>query len=123
MAGGSARAGCLSPVREPGTRARTVQRCPRRQLRLIAQVIEAAHRHGKWVGMCGEMAGDLNAVPLLLGLGLDEFSMAPASIPKVKRLVRSLSYDTCRKAALEALEAGTADEVRARMVSVIEANP
>ena len=54
-------------------------------LRLVKQVIEASHKEGKWTGMCGEMAGDETAIPLLLGLGLDEFSMSATSILKSKK--------------------------------------
>ena len=53
-------------------------------LRLVKMVIDAAHKEGKWVGMCGEMAGDEVAIPILLGLGLDEFSMSPSSILKAR---------------------------------------
>ncbi len=72
-------------------------------LKLIAFTIEAAHKHGKWVGMCGELAGDVLAVPVLLGLGLDEFSMAPASIPAVKQAIRRWSMERCKEVAREAL--------------------
>ena len=58
-------------------------------LRLIKTVIDAAHREDKWVGMCGEMAGDLEAIPVLLGLGLDEFSMNSHAIPAAKALIRA----------------------------------
>ncbi len=81
-------------------------------LRLISMVIDAAHKHGKWAGMCGEMAGDKSFVPILLGLGLDEFSMSAGSIPEVKRQVRRLSAEACRRVARQALEAGSSDEVR-----------
>lgn len=60
-------------------------------LRLVKQVIEASHKEGKWTGMCGEMAGDETAIPLLLGLGLDEFSMSATSILKARRQINGLS--------------------------------
>ncbi|CAH0345887.1 phosphoenolpyruvate--protein phosphotransferase [Bacillus sp. CECT 9360] len=60
-------------------------------LRLVKMVIDAAHKHGKWAGMCGEMAGDETAIPLLLGLGLDEFSMSATSILKARSLISKLS--------------------------------
>jgi len=72
-------------------------------LRLIKTTLDAAHAHGKWVGMCGELAGDVMAVPLLLGLGLDEFSMAPASIPAVKAAIREWTLSACREVAKCAL--------------------
>jgi len=68
-------------------------------LRLIKLTIDAAHAHGKWVGLCGELAGDVMAVPVLLGLGLDEFSMAPASIPAVKAAIRQWTLPACREVA------------------------
>ncbi len=72
-------------------------------LRLIARTIEKAHEKGRWVGLCGEMAGDPLATPLLLGLGLDEFSMAPSSIPVVKELIRKLDVKECQEVAKLAL--------------------
>lgn len=81
-------------------------------LRLIKHVIDAAHREGKWAGMCGEMAGDPVAVPLLVGLGLDEFSMSATSILKTRSLVKSLRYEEMKKLAEKAItECGTAEEV------------
>ena len=64
-------------------------------LRLVKQVIEASHKEGKWTGMCGEMAGDETAIPLLLGLGLDEFSMSATSILKARRQINGLSKMKC----------------------------
>lgn len=81
-------------------------------VRLIAKVIQDGHAAGIWVGMCGEMAGDLSATPLLLGLGLDEFSMSSSSIPRVKEQVRSLSLSRCRELAGKALSVPTASEIR-----------
>jgi phosphotransferase system enzyme I (PtsI) len=81
-------------------------------LRLIRGVIDAAHRQGKWVGMCGEMAGDLEAIPLLLGMGLDEFSMNPPAIPAAKALIRTLSVAQAKEIATHALTLSTAEEVR-----------
>ncbi|MDD4146323.1 MAG: phosphoenolpyruvate--protein phosphotransferase [Clostridia bacterium] len=81
-------------------------------LRLIKNVIDASHRAGKWTGMCGEMAGDVTATPILLGLGLDEFSMSAASIPRVKKIIRSLTYQKARDIAQKALKAENAEEIR-----------
>jgi len=72
-------------------------------LRLIARVIEAAHRAGIPVGMCGEMAGDPQSIPLLFGFGLEKFSMSAAALPQARELIRSLSYEDCRKLADRAL--------------------
>nr|ALL53595.1 PTS-EI.PTSI, phosphotransferase system, enzyme I, PtsI [uncultured firmicutes bacterium contig_61] len=80
-------------------------------LRLIKHVIDAAHRHGKAVGMCGEMAGDPIAVPLLLGLGLDEFSMSAISILPTRQLIRNLSKEAMVDLAKQALNLTTMDEV------------
>ena len=80
-------------------------------LRLIQMVIHAAHQEQKWVGMCGEMAGDELAVPLLLGLGLDEFSMSATSILKTRSLLKHLSVKDMQALAVEALQLATAEEV------------
>ncbi|MCB5935076.1 MULTISPECIES: phosphoenolpyruvate--protein phosphotransferase [Bacillaceae] len=80
-------------------------------LRLVKMVIDASHKEGKWTGMCGEMAGDETAVPLLLGLGLDEFSMSATSILKARSLIRKLSKAEMEKLAQEALQKSTVEEV------------
>ncbi|SFH66883.1 phosphoenolpyruvate--protein phosphotransferase [Pisciglobus halotolerans] len=81
-------------------------------LRLVKNVIDAAHHEGKWAGMCGEMAGDQTAVPLLLGLGLDEFSMSASSILKTRSLMKRLSTKDMAELADKAInECDTADEV------------
>lgn len=80
-------------------------------LRLVKMVIDASHKEGKWTGMCGEMAGDETAVPLLLGLGLDEFSMSATSILKARSLIRKLSKVEMEKLAQEALQKSTVEEV------------
>ncbi len=80
-------------------------------LRLVKMVIDAAHKEGRWVGMCGEMAGDRNAIPILVGLGLDEFSMSASSILPARSLIAKLRLEDARKLASEALECGTAQEV------------
>ncbi|WP_010306211.1 phosphoenolpyruvate--protein phosphotransferase [Kurthia senegalensis] len=82
-------------------------------LRLIKMVIDAAHKEGKWAGMCGEMAGDEFAVPLLLGLGLDEFSMSATSILKTRALLQSLNKVELEELAVRALDEATADDVLA----------
>jgi phosphoenolpyruvate-protein phosphotransferase len=82
-------------------------------LRLIDQVIKAAHTAGIWVGLCGELAGDPVAIPVLLGLGLDEFSMGSAAIPGAKALIRRLSLSESQDLASEALNQPDAKAVRA----------
>lgn len=81
-------------------------------LRLIKGVIDAAHKEGKWAGMCGEMAGDQIAVPLLVGLGLDEFSMSATSILKTRSLLKKLDSNQMKELATQALaDCTTVDEV------------
>lgn len=84
-------------------------------LRLIRDVCAAGKRTGKWVGICGEMAGNLLAVPLFLGLGLDELSMSPSSIPQVKDLIRQLRKAEAAQLAGEIVRLGSACEVIARL--------
>jgi phosphoenolpyruvate-protein phosphotransferase (PTS system enzyme I) len=80
-------------------------------LRLVKNVIDAAHREGKWAGMCGEMAGDETAIPLLLGLGLDEFSMSATSILKARSQILRLSKKDMEELAEKALQMRTTSEV------------
>jgi phosphotransferase system enzyme I (PtsI) len=86
-------------------------------LRQIGKVIEAAHAEGIWVGLCGELAGDPQAIPVLLGLGLDEFSMAPSSIPRAKVILRRWSKAAARTLAKEVLELDSAAAVRERVLA------
>lgn len=80
-------------------------------LNLVNNVIEAAHKEGKWAGMCGEMAGDPIAVPILLGLGLDEFSMSATSILPARTQLSKLSKEQIASHKEELLAMGTTDEV------------
>lgn len=80
-------------------------------LRLVKMVIDAAHKEGKWAGMCGEMAGDEQAIPVLLGLGLDEFSMSATSILKARSQIRNLSKADMETLASEVLQMSTTEEV------------
>jgi phosphoenolpyruvate-protein phosphotransferase len=81
-------------------------------LRMIDQVVKAAHRHRRWVGVCGEMASDLWAVPLLVGLGVDELSVHPPMVARIKATVRQLSAAGCAKVAAAALELEGGEAVR-----------
>lgn len=81
-------------------------------IRLIKNVIDASHREGKWTGMCGEMAGEPLAVPLLLGLGLDEFSMSATAIPFAKKIIRSFEYDEAKELAEKVLLMESAEDIR-----------
>ncbi len=80
-------------------------------LNLIKQVIDASHAEGKWTGMCGELAGDERATLLLLGMGLDEFSMSAISIPRIKKLIRNANYADTQALAEQALAQPTAEEL------------
>lgn len=88
-------------------------------LRLIKTVIDASHAQGKFTGMCGEMGGDPMATMILLGLGLDEFSMTASSIPLIKNIVRSVSKAECEGIAAKALEMDTAEEITAYAKSLL----
>ncbi|HEX9013752.1 MAG TPA: phosphoenolpyruvate--protein phosphotransferase [Anaerolineaceae bacterium] len=81
-------------------------------LRMVQRSIDEAHKAGIWIGMCGELAGEPLAIPILLGLGLDEFSMNAPSIPLAKHIIRSLSRKDCQEIARKALEMSSADEVK-----------
>jgi phosphotransferase system enzyme I (PtsI) len=81
-------------------------------LKLIKQVIDSGHQAGIWVGMCGEMCADPLAVPLLLGLGLDEFSMNAVSVPEVKRMILDLKMEECRIIAEKAMGSKTGVDAR-----------
>lgn len=80
-------------------------------LGLIKQVIDASHAEGKWTGMCGELAGDERATLLLLGMGLDEFSMSAISVPRIKKLIRHVNYQEVKALADEALQKPTVAEI------------
>ena len=80
-------------------------------VRLIKQTVDAAHRHGIWVGVCGEIAGDPTLVPLLLGLGVDELSTAPAGVAQIKYMIRRLKITEAEELARFALECGSPSEI------------
>ena len=80
-------------------------------LGLIKQVIDASHAEGKWTGMCGELAGDERATLLLLGMGLDEFSMSAISVPRIKKLIRNVNFQDAKALANAALQKPTASEI------------
>ena len=82
-------------------------------LRLIDMTVEAAHAQGKWVGVCGELAADALAVPMLVGLGVDELSVSARSIALVKARVREMDFGVCQRLARQALLLPGAHEVRA----------
>lgn len=92
-------------------------------LRLVKQVIDASHKAGKRTGMCGEMAGDEEAAPILLGMGLDEFSMSAASIPRLKKAIGSISYSDAREIAQKALNMKSPGEIRNLLKKFKEKDP
>ncbi|AWX70293.1 phosphoenolpyruvate--protein phosphotransferase [Mycoplasmopsis anatis] len=81
-------------------------------IRLIKHVIDGAHKNGKWAGMCGEMAGDRRALPILVGLGLDEFSMSASNILNTREMLSNLSLQKCKEIANKVLEMDTDEEVQ-----------
>jgi len=82
-------------------------------LRLIAQVVEAAHAHGRWVGVCGNLAAERAAAPILVGLGVDELSVSPPAVAELKAAVRAMTMTEARALARRALACSTAAQVRA----------
>jgi len=90
-------------------------------LRLIKATVDAGQAHGIWTGICGEMAGDLAAVPLLLGLGVSELSVTPSMVPRVKMLIRSIEMSKARKLAEFALDSDSPKEILARAEALAKA--
>jgi phosphotransferase system enzyme I (PtsI) len=91
-------------------------------IRLIKMTVAAAHRHGIWVGVCGEIAGDPTLVPLLIGLGVDEFSTAPARVAQIKYMIRRLKLTEVRELAAFALECGSPTEILLRCQTLARLN-
>jgi len=87
-------------------------------LRLLKMIADAAHANNIWVGVCGEMAGDVALIPLLLGLGMDELSAGPSLVPRVKRAVQSLAIPECRELVEVALTLDTGSEILARCLEL-----
>jgi multiphosphoryl transfer protein len=90
-------------------------------LELVEATVQAAGPHGRWVGVCGELAGDPAAAVLLTGLGVTELSMAPALIPEAKAALRAVTIDDARAAAAAALQAPDADAARALATALLDA--
>jgi phosphoenolpyruvate-protein phosphotransferase (PTS system enzyme I) len=89
-------------------------------LRLLKMIAEAAHANNIWVGVCGEMAGDVALIPLLLGLGMDELSAGATLVPRVKRAVQSLSIPECQELVEQTLKLNTASEILARCLELAD---
>src|SRR5207237_8412962 len=90
-------------------------------LRLLKIVADSAHTLDIWVGVCGEMAGDLALTPLLLGLGMDELSVGASLVPRVKRAVQTLTHSECQQLVQEVLELDTASTILARCTEMAQA--
>lgn len=88
-------------------------------LRLIQKTIDSSHIERKWTGMCGELAGDELATPLLIGMGLDEFSMSAISIPKVKSIIRQLKYSECRTLVAQCLTMTSSRAIKKRVADFL----
>jgi phosphocarrier protein FPr len=86
-------------------------------LQMIQRVVESAHDKGKWVGVCGELAGDADAIPILVGLGVDELSMNATAIPRAKQIIRGLEYATACRYAHAAIKLDSAEAVRSMCIS------
>ena len=89
-------------------------------LRLIQMTVEAGKRQGIWTGVCGEMAGDPALVPLLIGMGVDELSVAPPMLPQIKHLIRHLDAAEARELAQSALEAETSVDILVRSRALVQ---
>ena len=89
-------------------------------LRLLKMIADAAHASGIWVGVCGEMAGDVALVPLLLGLGMDELSTAAIMVPRIKRAVQSLAIPECRELVEKTFKLNTAGEILAQCLELAD---
>ena len=89
-------------------------------LRLIKMVIDGGSKNNVWTGMCGEMAGDILAIPILLGLGLHEFSMSAPSMLKAKKIISSLSYKECKILAKNVINLENESEVKKVVISFLK---
>ncbi len=87
-------------------------------LRLLKMIADAAHANDIWVGVCGEMAGDIALIPLLLGLGMDELSASATLVPRVKRAVQSLTIAECGQLVDETLKLQTPSEILDRCLEL-----
>jgi phosphotransferase system enzyme I (PtsI) len=89
-------------------------------IRFLRRIVERGKKKGVWVGMCGEMAGDPLATILLLGLGLDEFSVVPNMLPEIKKIIRSVKYSEAQRIARRVLKMKTEDEIKAHLKSIMK---
>ena len=89
-------------------------------LRLLQMTIDAGKANGIWTGLCGEMAGDPSAIPLLIGLGIDELSVAPPMLPQIKYLIRRLKYTEAQQLALQALQCESSVDVLVQSRAMVQ---
>jgi phosphotransferase system enzyme I (PtsI) len=89
-------------------------------LKTIKMIIDAGHQRNVWVGMCGEMAGDPLATILLVGLGLDEFSVIPSVLPEIKKIIRSVRFKQAKRIAEKAVAMNSPEEIRSYLSSIIK---
>ena len=89
-------------------------------LRTIRHIIDAGHKKGVWVGMCGQMAGDPLATVLLVGLGIDELSVIPSVLPEIKKIILSIKYKEAKRVAEKSLAMSTEQEIREHLSSIIK---
>ncbi len=89
-------------------------------IRMIKHIIDAGHKRGKWVGMCGEMAGDPLATVLLVGLGIDELSVIPTVLPEIKKIIRSIKQKDAKRIADKVLTLATEDEIKDYLTSIVK---
>jgi phosphotransferase system enzyme I (PtsI) len=86
---------------------------------MLKTIVEGGHKHNKWVGMCGEMAGDPLATVLLVGLGLDELSVIPSVLPEIKKIIRSIRYKEAVRIAEKALTLKTETEIKEFLAGIV----
>lgn len=91
-------------------------------IRTIKYIVDSGHKEKKWVGMCGELAGNPIATPLLVGLGLDEFSVMPTILPEIKKIIRSIKYSNAIELADNILKLSTTEEVKQILISYARKN-
>jgi phosphotransferase system enzyme I (PtsI) len=89
-------------------------------LRLLHMVVEAAHRHNIWVGVCGEMASDITLIPMLVGLGVDELSAVATAVPRIKRAIQSLNYEEARVMATRMIENDSAEANQQELLALAQ---
>jgi phosphotransferase system enzyme I (PtsI) len=90
---------------------------------LLRLTVEAARKRKIHVSVCGEMAGDPMSVPILIGLGIDEFSVSPNVIPEVKRIIRSVTFDECRALVRRVARFRTTQEIESEIAAFLAAHP